>query len=147
MNNRTLTSANAIILISVAGLFDSPNRIQGFSADDVTDAGDVQPGETAMGVDGRLSAGFVPVPIVQNITLQADSLSNDLFEQWWGAEKSAREKYVASGTLLIPATSRRYTMVRGFLTSVPPTPSLKRIIQPRRYGVTWERIDAAPYTI
>lgn len=145
MNNRTLTSANCILILSVTGLFDSGQRIQGFAADDITDTADVQPGEVSMGVDGRLSAGFVPVPIVQNIALQADSQSNDLFESWWGAERSAREKYVASGVLIIPATTRKYTLLRGFLTSMPPTASLKRTLQPRRYGITWERLDPAPY--
>jgi hypothetical protein len=147
VNNRTLTSANAILLISVSGLFDSPQRIQGFATDDITDAGDVQPGETMMGVDGRLSAGFVPTQVVQNIALQRDSLSNDMFESWLSSERSTREKYVASGILIVPATQRRYTMIRGFLTSAPPLPSLKRTLQPARYGITWERVDPAPYTI
>lgn len=147
MNNRTLTSANCVLLISVSGLFDTPQRIQGFATDDITDAGDVQPGEVAMGVDGRLSAGFVPTQVVQNVALQADSLSNDMFESWLASERSAREKYVASGILIVPATSRRYTMIRGFLTSAPPIPSLKRTLQPRRYGITWERVDPSPYVI
>lgn len=147
MNNRTITSANAILLLSVAKLFDAPQRIQGFTADDIADTDGVSPTETSMGLDGRLSAGFVPVMVTQNISLQSDSLSNDLFENWFAAESVAREKYIAGGTLIVSATQRRYTMVRGFLQSLPITPSLKKTIQPRRYTIVWESVTPAPYAI
>ena len=144
-NNRTLTSANAILLISVTGLFDVAQRIQGFATDDMTDTDAVEPAETAMGIDGRLSAGFVPVPVMQNITLQADSESLDFFERWDSTEQAIREKYVASGSLLIRATNRKYDMTRGFLRSIVRTPALKKTLQPRRCTIVWERVTPAPY--
>lgn len=144
-NNRTLTSANAILLISVAGLFDVAQRIQGFATDDMTDTDAVESGETSMGIDGRLSAGFVPVPVMQNITLQADSESLDFFERWDTTEQAIREKYVASGSLLIRATGRKYDMTRGFLRSISRTPALKKTLQPRRCTIVWERVTPAPY--
>lgn len=144
MNNRTLTSANAVLLIAVDKIFLVPQRLQGFSADDVTDADNIEPTETSMGVDGRLSAGYVPVAVRQNITLQADSLSNDVFEFWAEYERGAREKLTATGTLIIPATQRQYAMTRGFLRGLPPFPALKRSVQPRRYTLEWERVTPAP---
>ncbi len=80
MNNRTLTSANAILLLSVNGLFDTARRIEGFSSDDITDADAIETVETSMGVDGRLSGGYVHVATRQKIVLQADSLSIEFFE-------------------------------------------------------------------
>lgn len=145
MNNRTLTSANAILLLSVAGLFDVAQRIQGFATDDMTDTEAVDSGETSMGIDGRLSAGYVPMPVTQNITLQADSESLDFFERWDATEQAIREKYVASGSLLVLATNRKYDMTRGFLRSVTRTPSLKKTLQPRRMTIMWERVTPAPY--
>lgn len=143
-NNRTITAANAIIYLQVAGLFDVAQRIQGFSADDITDTDQVEPSEFSMGVDGRLSAGYAPVAVPQNITLQADSLSNDFFETWWAVEQQQREKFVASGTIILSATNRKYDLTRGFLRSYVAVPSLKRTIQPRRYSLTWERVTPAP---
>ena len=35
-NNRTLTAANAVLMIGVQGLYDTPRRRQGFAADNVT---------------------------------------------------------------------------------------------------------------
>lgn len=144
MNNRTITSANAILMIALGKVFPIPVRIQGFSADDITDMDPVNPSETSMGIDGRLSAGYVPVPVMQNITLQADSKSNDFFESWIEYERSVREKVVATGSLVVPSTERSYAMTRGFLTSVPLIPSLKKTLQPRRFTITWESVAPAP---
>lgn len=144
-NNRTLTSANAILLIAVDLVFPVAQRIQGFSTDDITDMDAMEPVETAMGVDGRLSAGYVPVSIRQNITLQADSESNDFFDDWATYEINRREKSVASGTLIIPGLKRQHTLYRGFLRSYPPIAALRKTSQPRRYTIEWERHYPAPY--
>lgn len=143
-NNRTLTSANAVLMIGAIGLYDAPRQIQGFSADDVTDMDPLTLGETSMGVDGRLSAGFVFNAIMQNITLQADSQSNDVFENIIAAEKQKREKFVLFGSVLIRATERRYTMTRGFITSVSVMPALRKTLQPRRYTLTWQKVEPGP---
>lgn len=143
-NTRTLTAANAIIMLGVIGLYDTPRRLQGFSADDVSDLDALAVGEGSMGVDGRLSAGFVFNPINQNITLQADSESNDFFENWQQAERSQREKYVAFGTILVRSTGKRYTMTRGFLMSATLMPAIRKTLQPRRYSMTWENVSSGP---
>lgn len=144
-NNRTLTAANSIILLGVRGLYDTPQQIQGFSADNVADLEAFQPTETQMGVDGRLSAGWAAAPVVQNVTLQADSESNDFFENWIQSEQTAREKFVAFGTIILPATDRKYSLERGFLGSVMVMPAIQRTLQPRRYSLTWQRVTPAPY--
>lgn len=143
-NARTLTAANAVITLGITGLYATPRRLQGFSADDVTDFDALTVGETSMGVDGRLSAGFVFNPVNQNITLQADSESNDLFENWQSAERLRREKYVAFGTILIRATGKRYIMNRGFLMSASIMPAIRKTLQPRRFTLTWQDVAAAP---
>ena len=143
-NNRTLTSANAILMLGFEGLFPTARRLQGFSADDVTDLEGIAQGETSMGVDGRLSAGFVFNAVAQNITLQADSESNDMFEILQQAERQRMEKFVAFGSILIKATGRRYTMTRGFLTNVSLMPAVRKTLQPRRYSLTWEKVTVGP---
>lgn len=143
-NNRTLTAANAVLMLGVTGLYDVPRRMQGFSADDVTDLDALTVGESSMGVDGRLSAGFVFNPVNQNITLQADSESADFFENWQQAERTAREKYVAFGTILVKATGRRYTLTRGFLMNASLMPAIRKTLQPRRFSLTWENVSPSP---
>ncbi len=139
-NTRTITSANAVLMLGVTDLYDSARQIQGFSADNITDMADLTQSETSRGLDGRLSAGFVYGDIVQNITLQADSESNDFFENWSAAERQRKELYVAFGSILLRAVNRRYTMTRGFLRALPPMPSVGRTLQARRYSITWEKV-------
>lgn len=145
MPGQTITAANSILLLSIEGLYDIPQQLQGFAADDVFDTETIAPAETMMGVDGHLSGGFVFNSIRQNIALQADSDSNLIFETWIAAMNKAREVYVAGAQVQLPAVKRKYVLTRGFLTSIPPTPAARKVLQPRRYQITWERITAAPY--
>ena len=143
-NTRTLTAANAILTIGVESLYPQGRRLQGFSADDITDIDALAIGEGSMGVDGRLSAGFVFNPVPQNITLQADSESNDMFETWAATERLRVEKFVAFGSILLPATGARYTLTRGFLMSTSVLPAVRKTLQARRYSITWERVTPSP---
>lgn len=143
-NERTLTSANAILMLAVDTIFPVPTRIKGFAADDVTSMDAIDNAETMMGVDGRLSAGFVPAPVRQTITLQADSLSNDFFEYWNTFERQAQQKYVAAGTILLKATNKQYICSRGFLRSYTPMPAARRVLQPRTFTIEWENVIPAP---
>lgn len=135
---KTLTSANSVILLTIPGLLPVPTQLQGFAADDIFDTENVDSAEVVMGLDGRLSGGFVPMPIKQNITIQADSDSVRVFENWYAAQQSARELYYANGLVSIPSVQRKYTARRGILSSHSPAPSAKRILQPRRFTITWE---------
>lgn len=141
----TITSANSILMLTIHDLYDVPQQLQGFAADDVFDTEPMAAAETAMGVDGHLSGGFVFVPVRMNIALQADSDSNIIFENWMAAMTKAREVYIADAQVQLPAVNRKYVLTRGFLTSHPPTAAARRTLQPRRYQITWERISPAPY--
>lgn len=143
-NNRTLTAANAILMLGVTGLFTVPRRLQGFAADNITDLGDLTLAETSMGVDGRLSAGYVNNAVTQNITLQADSESNDMFEFWQQTMRQRLDTYFAFGSILLRATGRRYTLTRGVLTSASVMPAVNKTLQPRRFTLTWESVSGAP---
>ncbi len=135
----SITSSNAKLYLAITGVFASPQPLQGFSADDIFDTNDIPPTEAVMGVDGKLSAGKIFVPIVQNIVLQADSASNALFDQWKAAMDKLGDVYFAQGTVLLTATGKEYTCVNGSLTGYKPSPDARRILQPRRFQITWEQ--------
>jgi hypothetical protein len=139
---KTLTAANSVILLAVTGLFPVPQRMQGFSADNVFDTEQVEGAEVSMGVDGRLSGGWVPKEIKQNITLQADSDSIRFFEDWYNAQQTARELYYAVGSIYLPSLERKYACKKGILTSHNVTPSAQKIMQPRKFMITWESVTS-----
>lgn len=149
MPTKTITSANAVYMLTVANvngdsLFGAPQALQQFSAEDIFTTGPLASAETVMGLDGVLSAGFVFVPVVQNITLQANSPSNDVFDQWWQQQQIAKEVYIADATVVLPALQQKWAMSRGFLTSYPPIADAARTLRPRRYAVTWNAVSPAP---
>lgn len=140
---KTLTTANSALALSVLGLFNSPQNIQGYATDDSFAADDVSAVETAMGVDGYLSGGFTPVPTVLNINLQADSLSNDFFDTWINAQLQARELYICNGSILLTGIGKKYALTKGFLTTHSPMAGSKKILQPRKFTITFESVIAA----
>ena len=137
---KTLTAANCVLLLSIPGLYDTPQQLQGFATDDVFSSETIAPAETMMGVDGKLSAGWTPVAIKQTFNLQGDSDSVEIFEDWYAAQQRRRETYFASGRAHIPSIARKYIMRRGILTGYSPTPSVKKIVQPRVFEITWEAV-------
>lgn len=143
-NDRTLTAANAIIMVGARGLYDTPRRLAGFSADNIATLDAVVQAETSMGVDGRLSAGYVHNPLQQTISLQADSESVDMFERIFSETKRRKEFFWLFGSILLRATGKRYVMDRGVITSSSLMPALNRTLQPRQFSITWESVSVGP---
>ena len=134
----SITSQNAKIYLSIAGVYNAPQALQGFSADDIFDVGDTPPTEAVMGVDGILSAGKINVPTIQGIVLQADSVSNKIFDDWANAMAIAGDVYFAQATILLSSVSKEYTCIQGTLTGYKKAPDARRVLQPRRYQITWQ---------
>lgn len=144
MATKSLTGATTIITLTVPGIFTSPQQLQGFTADDVYDIDQQEIVETLMGVDGKQSGGFVIVAVKQNFTLQADSVSNDLFEQWASFMRQNRDAIPCSGYTSLKAIGKAYNSVNGFLTLFSPAPAVGKLIKPRKYTISWESIQAVP---
>lgn len=145
MGTNLITAADAILTLTVASLYTAPVRIQGFASDEAFDFGDVDLVETMLGVDGKLSAGWVPTTFMQNISLQADSDSNEIFEQWHLFQAQLRTPLIASGTVLIPATGRKLDLTKGFLKGYSPAPAAKKVLQPRKYSILWNKVTPSAY--
>lgn len=139
----SITAANAVFMLGITSVFPSPQQLQGFSADDIFGTDPMESAEVSMGVDGRLSGGFVFVPVKQGISLQADSISNQLFDNWFTAQQTAQDTFIANATVLLPGLGKKWTLTRGFLTTYPPIPDAGKLLKPRRFGITWERVRPA----
>lgn len=143
---KTITSANSQYILAIPLLFPAPQQLQGYAADAAFDTAEVDEAEVVMGVDGRMSAGFVPFITPQVIHLQADSPSIALFESWLAAEKAIMEKYYASGIIVLPSVQRKYVCTNGVLRAVSQVPSAKKVLQPRDFTINWEDISPVPFT-
>jgi hypothetical protein len=142
----SITSANAVLIITIRSLYPTPQQIQGFSADDIYDVDALEIGETMMGVDGVLSAGWVNVSVKQGISLQADSVSNVVFDTWYTTEQQLQDKLVASASITLTSIGKKYNMGQGYLTTYKPIADGKKVLQPRKHILTWQSIIPAPIT-
>ena len=144
MANRTITAANSIIMLAIGGLFDVPQQLQGFSADAAFSAEAFASVETVMGVDGNMSAGWIPVEKKMTIHIMPDSASDTMFDAWYAAQEAARELYFANGTIILPSISREFTMIKGVLSTYTPIPEVGKVLRARAFGITWQSILPAP---
>lgn len=139
----SITSANAVFSLTVKDAGIAAN-LQGFSADDIFDTEQVEAGEAVIGVDGNLSTGFVYALIKQSISLQADSPSIVLFENWYGQERAAVDKYLASATVTLKSINRRFILTNGTLLTYSAMPDAKKLLSPRKFGLAWQSVLPAP---
>lgn len=131
-----ITAANATFMLTQPVLFPVPQQIQGFAADDVFDLDEIESVETQMGVDGVLSFGFVWKPQLQSIMLQADSPSNNIFDEIQTNQQAANTAYPLNGIITLVAIQTKIILTNGILTGYK-LPGAKKLIQPRRYRITW----------
>ena len=141
MDNSTITSANSVFTLVVAGLFPAPVQLKGYASDKAFTTEAVDLAEVQMGVDGRMTAGFVPNPVKQTITLQADSPSKDIFTAVIQAMKTAREVFYLSGSISLPSTGESFTLTRGILTNAKQIPDAQKVLQPMDFVITWESVN------
>lgn len=137
-------ASNSVLTLAIAVLFPAPIQLQGFGVDDIYDIAQVKNIETLMGVDGVLSAGFVWKERVQTITLQADSASNSIFDTWNANQEANQTVYPASGVIKLIGIATKFVQTNGFLTGYKPAPKAGRLLHPRSYEITWQRVAAAP---
>lgn len=141
---RTITSANAQLTLSCPDVFATPQTIEQFSTDDAFDTENIAPVEAQMGVDGNASFGFTPYLVKQKIVLQANSPSNDVFDQIRQAMRNSKETFSIGLTLVVPGISKIYNFLNGGLTGDIPVPSGKKVLGPQTYELTFEDVTAAP---
>jgi len=141
---QNITSANSTLVLGVAGLFTVPQALQGFGADDAYSIDSVDVSEVIMGVDGIMSAGWIPQIKTMNVTLQADSKSNTFFEAWYAAQEVARNTYAAFGSINQPAVNKTYSLSNGILSNFTPLADSKKVLQPRKFQIKFEMILSAP---
>jgi hypothetical protein len=140
----SITSANSQLLLGVIGLYQVPQKLAGFGADDAYSMDAVETAEVVMGVDGIMSAGYVPQIKVMHVVLQADSDSNGFFEAWYAAQEAANEIYKAFGTIVQKSVGRTYVLTNGVLTNYAPIADAGKVLKPRKFQIKWNVVVGAP---
>ena len=136
----TITSANSAFSLAIANLFPAPVLLQGYAADDAFSQEMNEMAEVQMGVDGIMTAGYVPTPVKQTINLQASSPSLAVFDAWTQNTRGSQDIFYATATIILPSIGRKYTLTKGVLTSVKPIPDAKKVLGQASYVITWQSV-------
>lgn len=139
-----ITSANAVLILTVPLLLPVPQQIQGFSADDIFDVADVDAKEIMMGVDGTLNGGIIFAPKEMNIRLMASSPSVTFFDAWYYGEQAAVSVFPATGTITLTSVGKAYAMTTGMLSRYKPVADARKVLQPQTFRITWQSMQPIP---
>lgn len=140
----SITSANSILTLGVEIVFPTPVQLQGYTTDDIYGVAAIKPNEIKMGVDGFMSAGKIWQAIPITYHLQADSLSNDIFDAWKQAEDAAVDTFIATGLIVLPSIGKKFTLFRGSMTNYTPVPPAGSTLKERAFEITWNKVIPAP---
>lgn len=144
MAERSITSADAVFILSSADFSLASTALEGYAADAAFAMDNADTAETQLGVDGKLSAGWIPRSYNQTITLQADSPSSGIFEALVAAQDATRNVFRLNAVITLSGNQRSYTLTRGVLKNYTAMPGAQRVLQPRTYVIEWERVLAVP---
>lgn len=144
MVDRTITSADSTFVISSADFALAATVLEGYAADAAFAMDNSDTAETSLGVDGKLSAGWVPRTYNQTITLQADSPSRDVFDALVTGQDAGRTIYRLNGVITLPGNQRSYSLSRGVLKNYTAMPAAQRVLQPMTFVIEWESVLPVP---
>lgn len=144
MAERTITAADATFVISSADFALAATILEGYAADAAFATDNADTAETSLGVDGKLSAGWVPRSYNQTITLQPDSISRSVFDALVSAQDAARTVFRLNGVINLPGNQFSYSLSRGVLKNYTSMPNAQRVLQPMTFVIEWEKVLPVP---
>ena len=140
----TITSANSVLILSVTGLYNVPQIIQGYAADDAFSVQPVARSESVMGVDARKSSGKINSLKELSITIMPDSPSLFLFEAWMNMEDATGDLFRCDGGIRIPSIGRNYVLVNGTMQEASIVPAAGKRLKEMSFKLVFEKIIPEP---
>ena len=140
-----ITSADAVLTLTQPTLFPGgPQTLSQFAVDDIYDTDSIKSIEALMGVDGFLTGGYVFNKVKYVYTLQADSPSTFVFDQWKLAQDAQEDTLPANGLMTLKSLGTKWKWTRGFLTEWSPAPNVKKLVRERKFTVEWQSVVSQP---
>lgn len=145
MAGKHITAASVIMTLVADEIYPSGKTIEGYAEDSLRTLEEITLTESHMGVDGKLSHGYVEYPVVLRLTLQPDQDGYTVFENIAQTQKVLRAPIHLSLTIIDVSLKRKYTLTRGALNAWKPMPDATRIMQPVEAQMTFERCTFEEY--
>ena len=134
----TITSMNAVFILSVPFVFPNGVQLQGFGVDDAFTTDVVETTETQVGVDGFGVAGYVPRSPRMTIRLLASAdVDYSVFETWIAQQDLIGDVLYCAATIALPSVGRKYTCYQGSLMGVSSIPDARKVLANREFHIQW----------
>lgn len=124
--NKTLTSANSVLLWKAKGYLDRFAQAQGYKTDSAFDFADATIGETVIGVDGIQSGAYIQHEHQLTITFEANSPTREHFAKIYERMKRDMETFPFEFQVDIPSLGIR-RRASGFMINLAGISSKKRM--------------------
>lgn len=133
-----ITSANAKVMLTVENLYPNGVQLEGFSTDNSFASDDETIAETHMSVDGKLTSGVTPNPVVVTITLDAGSDSYEYMLNLYNTTKLNMTSLKCDMQITVPALKTEYFLKKGALTQGKPLPNGGKVLENTTWQFTFE---------
>ena len=140
-----ITSANATAVLTVEKLYPAGIELQNFSTEQSISADEVTVAETRMGVDGHMSAGYVPTIYTVNISLEPGSASVRAINNLLKTQQRARQPYTVGLTITIPSIAEIHRYSNGVLKSGKFVPDGQKVLSALSYKFDFESFEPSSY--
>jgi len=138
-----ISSGNVVIAIGAFNLIPVPTILQGYTPEDIYSYDQLANAETQMGLDGRLSGGFVAQAVMQTFTQMPNGPSVSFWDTIVAAQRANFTLYQLFANITIISLGATYIQRNGIIVDASPAPSAGKVMGHRTFKVAWESVDKA----
>lgn len=141
MSIKNITSANSsAVMVSAVG----KTVFEGYSSDDMFSAENVRFTDTQIGVDGQMSAGYLPHIKPVTFTFAAGSSTIPSLLNLYMIAQVTKTPMPVEITVTIPAVSKKYVCT-GVFCETQPMQTAKKMLEPMAFKFEFQ--DILPISI
>lgn len=136
-----ITSANSVLILTCEDLYPSGVQLENFSADQLIAQADEELASTRMGVDGYMSAGWIPSIKQVTISIEPSSPTVEVFDTIYKAQAQARTPYRLNLAVTVPSTGKTLTYKEGVLKGWKLLADHKQVLDPIQASIDFESVE------
>lgn len=135
-----ITSANATAIMVIDTLFPVGFALEAFATDQSISMGEDKVTETRMGVDGKMSAGFVSSIKSVTISFEEHSPSVIFLNALYTAMQANKKIYEITLVVTVPSVNCVHTFTGGVLNTAKPFADHKKVLDPVNWIFDFEKL-------
>lgn len=136
-----ITSANSVVVLTCEDLYPAGIQLENFSADQSITQADEEIASTRMGVDGYMSAGWIPTIKSITVSLEPSSPTIEVFDTIYKAQRTAKAPYRLNLSVAVPATGKSLTYKNGVLKNWKLLADHKQVLDPISATMEFESVE------